>query len=487
MRGSMRPETELRADFLLLVERLWTACRGQARAPVRPMPNRWTSASQRSSPRCRTRSTSPRASRWATPCARARSACGSARRSGSTTTSAPSLFYALLLKDAGCSSNAAKLSALFGADDFELKRARKLTEPPAPVRGAASTRVRYARTRRLRGDRPQRRRGRPRHDRAALRARRRDRAHDRADRVDRRGDPRRSTSTGTATATPTASPATRSRCSAASSASPRPSRCSSPPPARAPCSTSPPTAAAPGSTPTLVDALRADAPRPRVLELARRPRAARGDRRLRARGPRPARRRRAARPRRRGVRADHRRQVALHRHATRSASRASRSPSATCSASARASCATSAAPALLHDIGKLGVSNLILDKPGKLDRRGVGADAPPPGADRAHPRARQRASSDLAATAGAHHERLDGRGYHLGLRDEQLNRDARILAVADVCEALTADRPYRERDGARTGCARSCAATSAPRSATRRSARSRRRASSAGGPSLRRC
>ena len=51
---------------------------------------------------------------------------------------------------------------------------------------------------------------------------------------------------------------------------------------------------------------------------------------------------------------------------------------------------------------------------------------------------------DLAATAGAHHERLDGRGYHLGLRDEQLNRDARILAVADVCEALTADRPYRK-------------------------------------------
>ena len=51
---------------------------------------------------------------------------------------------------------------------------------------------------------------------------------------------------------------------------------------------------------------------------------------------------------------------------------------------------------------------------------------------------------DLAATAGAHHERLDGRGYHLGLRAEQLNRDARILAVADVCEALTADRPYRD-------------------------------------------
>src|SRR5215210_3023765 len=50
---------------------------------------------------------------------------------------------------------------------------------------------------------------------------------------------------------------------------------------------------------------------------------------------------------------------------------------------------------------------------------------------------------ELAATAGAHHERLDGGGYHLGLTGDQLNRDARILAVADVCEALTAERPYR--------------------------------------------
>jgi putative nucleotidyltransferase with HDIG domain len=98
--------------------------------------------------------------------------------------------------------------------------------------------------------------------------------------------------------------------------------------------------------------------------------------------------------------------------------------------------------ALLHDIGKLGVSNLILDKPGKLD------------ADewvqmRRHPALtvkileRVSAFRDLAATAGAHHERLDGGGYHLGLTADQLNRDARILAVADVFEALTAERPYR--------------------------------------------
>jgi HD-GYP domain-containing protein (c-di-GMP phosphodiesterase class II) len=98
--------------------------------------------------------------------------------------------------------------------------------------------------------------------------------------------------------------------------------------------------------------------------------------------------------------------------------------------------------ALLHDIGKLGVSNLILDKPGKLDA-GEWAQM------RRHPELTVRilervgAFRGLAATAGAHHERLDGTGYHLGLTGERLNRDARILAVADVCEALTAERPYR--------------------------------------------
>ena len=98
--------------------------------------------------------------------------------------------------------------------------------------------------------------------------------------------------------------------------------------------------------------------------------------------------------------------------------------------------------ALLHDLGKLGVSNLIRDKPGKLDEDEWTQM-------RRHPELtvrileRVEAFRPLAATAGAHHERLDGRGYHLGLTGDQLDRDARILAVADVCEALTADRPYR--------------------------------------------
>lgn len=97
---------------------------------------------------------------------------------------------------------------------------------------------------------------------------------------------------------------------------------------------------------------------------------------------------------------------------------------------------------LLHDVGKLGVSNTILDKPGKLTEAEMDEV-------RRHPRytaeilSRVPAFAPIAAAAAAHHERLDGRGYHLGLPAERLSREARILAVADVYEALTADRPYR--------------------------------------------
>jgi len=97
---------------------------------------------------------------------------------------------------------------------------------------------------------------------------------------------------------------------------------------------------------------------------------------------------------------------------------------------------------LLHDIGKLGVSSRILDKPGKLDEDEWKQM-------RRHPELTARILGqveqlrDLAAMAAAHHERLDGRGYHLGLSAEQLNPSARVLAVADVAEALSADRPYR--------------------------------------------
>lgn len=97
---------------------------------------------------------------------------------------------------------------------------------------------------------------------------------------------------------------------------------------------------------------------------------------------------------------------------------------------------------LLHDIGKLGVSNSILDKPARLTDMEFAAV-------RLHPRfteeilSRVSAFSQIAFAAGAHHERIDGNGYHRGLPGSKLPVVARILAVADVYEAMSADRPYR--------------------------------------------
>jgi HD-GYP domain-containing protein (c-di-GMP phosphodiesterase class II) len=98
---------------------------------------------------------------------------------------------------------------------------------------------------------------------------------------------------------------------------------------------------------------------------------------------------------------------------------------------------------LRHDIGKLAVSNRVLDKRGPLSPEEVAAI-------REHPRHTQRILERVAGfrgiveTAASHHERLDGSGYHRGLTAAELGRPARILAVADVYEALTADGPYRE-------------------------------------------
>ncbi len=99
--------------------------------------------------------------------------------------------------------------------------------------------------------------------------------------------------------------------------------------------------------------------------------------------------------------------------------------------------------ALMHDIGKLGVSNLILDKPGKLDDAELAQM-------RKHPGytfdilSEVDGFRDLAELAASHHERLDGKGYHRGMSAEHLSIDARILGVADMYEALAAKRPYRE-------------------------------------------
>ena len=98
--------------------------------------------------------------------------------------------------------------------------------------------------------------------------------------------------------------------------------------------------------------------------------------------------------------------------------------------------------ALLHDVGKLGVSNRILDKAGPLtseERREV----------ERHPAHTWDILSVVGAfqpfawTAAVHHEKLDGSGYPWGIAGDRLDAPSRLLAVADVYEALTADRPYR--------------------------------------------
>lgn len=99
--------------------------------------------------------------------------------------------------------------------------------------------------------------------------------------------------------------------------------------------------------------------------------------------------------------------------------------------------------ALLHDVGKLGVSNTILDKPGKLD-------AAEWAAVRKHATFTEEILSripqfrELAVVSAAHHERLDGKGYPRGLRAPQIALETRIITTADIFDALTAERPYRE-------------------------------------------
>lgn len=99
--------------------------------------------------------------------------------------------------------------------------------------------------------------------------------------------------------------------------------------------------------------------------------------------------------------------------------------------------------AALHDLGKLGVSNLILDKPGKLtvDEWRI---------MKKHPQYSQEILSRLhsfetiAKYCGAHHEKLNGTGYYLGLKNKDITLQTRIITVADIYDALTADRPYRD-------------------------------------------
>jgi HD-GYP domain-containing protein (c-di-GMP phosphodiesterase class II) len=97
---------------------------------------------------------------------------------------------------------------------------------------------------------------------------------------------------------------------------------------------------------------------------------------------------------------------------------------------------------LLHDLGKLGVPNIVLDKPGKLTPEEWELMRRHP-AYTAEVLVQVECLRPIAGTAASHHERLDGSGYHLGLEAPALSLPARILAVADVYDALARDRPYR--------------------------------------------
>ena len=98
--------------------------------------------------------------------------------------------------------------------------------------------------------------------------------------------------------------------------------------------------------------------------------------------------------------------------------------------------------ALLHDVGKLGVSNSVLDKAGALDRAEWDA-VKQHAAFTETILGRIGAFRELAAIAGAHHERLDGTGYPRGLGADDIRIETRIITTADIFDAITASRPYR--------------------------------------------
>jgi len=97
---------------------------------------------------------------------------------------------------------------------------------------------------------------------------------------------------------------------------------------------------------------------------------------------------------------------------------------------------------LLHDVGRIGVSNTVWDKPGALSETELERV-------RMHPYLTQRTFSRsprlaaLAEVAAAHHERLDGSGYPRGLAGGALSPEARILAAADAYQAMSEPRPHR--------------------------------------------
>jgi len=97
---------------------------------------------------------------------------------------------------------------------------------------------------------------------------------------------------------------------------------------------------------------------------------------------------------------------------------------------------------LLHDIGKISVPAEILSKPGKItnDERNIIKNHCQVGYDILKGIEFQWPVAEIVLQ---HHERIDGSGYPLGIQGEEILLEARILAVADVIEAMSSHRPYR--------------------------------------------
>jgi len=103
--------------------------------------------------------------------------------------------------------------------------------------------------------------------------------------------------------------------------------------------------------------------------------------------------------------------------------------------------------ALLHDVGKIGICDSVLHQQGPLDKKGWEII-------KKHPEIGHKILIDLkpvkigkaiSSSVLSHHERYDGTGYPMGLKEDQIPLYARIIAIADSYDTITSDRPYRRK------------------------------------------